>query len=526
MVLNHYFSLVILLLISAGITGNLAVISYIRQKNRESKVFSLLLLTITVYCFGYALELKSDTLAEILLWSNFQYLGIVFITPLWLILALLYNGLERWLIPKNLFFLFLIPILTLIAKYANPFHLFYRHLAINHQAPFPVFNPQFGPWYWVHIIYQNITLLMGMLFFLLMGRRTNPLYHRQVTIILIGFLFPWIGSLIYHIGLSPWNLDLTPFTLTITTIFAFWGFSAFRLFDIVPIAWTKVFESLHDGVLVLDMQNRIIETNAAAKRMLKLENNFTGLEISEVLMSFPQLCKQVAEHIELIVIQTKTANSNQYFESRLYPISDSSNRITGYTIILTDKSEQIRLFNELQILATIDSLTEVKNRRYFFETCRQELTRLQSQTLPVSFILIDIDHFKIINDTYGHQSGDMVLSQTVKRLKHNLAVEHIFGRVGGEEFAIMLPECLTNQAFIVAKQLLKSLLSAPVNAGNHSLWITASFGVSGSANSADTNLDLLFAQADTALYCSKANGRKRVTVFDPLSQGTALLLKR
>jgi diguanylate cyclase (GGDEF)-like protein len=509
---ERYF-FVISLVISAGITGTISFLTHMRRKNRESRVFSLLLLAITIYCLGYALELQSDTLPKMLFWSNFQYLGIICISPLWLILALLYNGLERWLTRRKLGLLFLIPCLTLVIKYFNPYHLYYIHIGVNFTPPFPVFAPKVGLWYWVNSTYQILTLLTGMLLFLLMGRRENPLYRHQIAVILIGFLFPWIAFLFHLSGYSPWHIDLIPFALIITSIFVLCGFNYYHLFDIIPIAWTKVFESLHDGVLVLDNQSRIVELNATANRMLNLQNDSLGLKITDALSAVPQLGEQVTGHLEQIVIQTKNDNREQFLESKLFTITDSFNIITGYTIILTDKSEQIRLLNRLQTLATIDSLTEIKNRRFFFEKCRQELTRIQSQALPVSFVLIDLDRFKEINDTYGHQTGDIVLKQTVKRLMPKITAPNIFGRVGGEEFAVFLPECLIPQAQKIAERLLQALLEAPINVNSLQLQITASFGVSGDVNSTATNLDLLFSQADEALYRSKANGRKMVTIF-------------
>jgi diguanylate cyclase (GGDEF)-like protein len=557
----------VILIVSGGITGSLAVTARKRNQNPVGKVFCLLLCSITCYSWGYAGELLSNTLPRMLFWSNFQYFGIVLLSPLWIILALLYNGLEKWLTRPNLVGLFLIPALTLVIHFTNFGQLYYAHPAVDTQGPFPTFAPQIGPWYWVTVVYQNLAFLMGTLLFIIMGRRENALYQRQWSIILLGVMLPWIGHLMTLSGFNPWGLDLTPLALTLTALITYWGFYNWSLFDIVPIARTKIFESIADGVLVLDLQNRVVDSNIAVNRMLNLPTACFGSKIDQVICAYPQLLQQLCSHAEMTTIQIEDDRATRYIESKLYLIFDSFHRAIGYTVILTDKSEQFLLLEELQTLATIDSLTNVFNRRYFFEMCRQEIDRLQSLKLPVSFILIDLDHFKEINDTYGHQNGDTALRQASAIIREGLLTQgdpHILGRVGGEEFAVLLPECPLSKAYAIAERLRSlsdtvlaltepgaadikpdednvnsqrpistptemsapqtqnplriandqcptpnSQFSAPIHL---SVPLTASFGVSSSSNSSQ-KLDLLFSQADAALYRSKANGRNAVTVF-------------
>jgi diguanylate cyclase (GGDEF)-like protein len=142
------------------------------------------------------------------------------------------------------------------------------------------------------------------------------------------------------------------------------------------------------------------------------------------------------------------------------------------------------------------------------------LVFLQQSRSPVAFILIDLDHFKEINDTYGHQTGDIVLKQASANLMSGLSGQSILGRVGGEEFAVLLPKCDLNKASLVAEQL-RASVDTFIAVNEKQIHLTASFGVSGREN-ADPDVDLLFGQADEALYRSKDKGRNKVTVFgDP-----------
>jgi diguanylate cyclase (GGDEF)-like protein len=501
-----------LLIISSLITASSAFVVQKRGHNKESKLCSLILLAITFYSFGYAFELISNTLSQMLFWSRVQYWGIVNLSPLWLILALRYNGFEKWLTRPVIIMIYLIPVLTLLLQHTNIFHLYYRNLAISHKY-FPIFTTIKGPWYWVNGIYQTLANVGGMLLFIISERKTTKLYNHQVVLILIAFLLPWMGQIIYVTGHSPWNLDLASLTLSLTAFVIFWGLKSFRLFDIVPIARTKVFESIRDGVIVLDNQNRIVDLNNTAKEILGLTEHCLGLKIDQTLSGFPSLLKQLLSRERQIIIRFENNNRIRFIESRLSEIWDSFHKIIGYTVILSDQSEQIELMNKLRTLATVDSLTAVYNRRHFFEVCQQKLQRLQQANLPVAFILIDLDYFKAINDTYGHQTGDRVLGQAVANLRKGLTEKSIIGRVGGEEFAILLPECELTKAMLIVEQL-RALLDSTIRVADGQIHLTASFGLSFSENSA-VKLDLLLSQADIALYRSKAEGRNTVTIFNP-----------
>jgi diguanylate cyclase (GGDEF)-like protein len=502
-----------LLIISSFITAGLTFVAQKRGHNTESKLSSLILLAITFYSFGYAFELISNTLPQMVFWSRLQYLGIVNISPLWLILALHYNGFEKWLTRPVIFIIYIIPVLTLILHHTNLFHLYYLDLRIVDYNYFPIFAPVKGPWYWVQMVYQTIVNVTGLLIFVISGRKTNKLYNHQVIVILIGFLLPWIGNIIYLSGHSPLNLDLASLTLSLTALIICWGLKSFRLFDIVPIARTKVFESIRDGVIVLDNQNRIVDLNNTAKEMLGLSEHCIGLKSNQTLSDFPLLLKQLLSRERQVIISFENNNRINFIESRLSEIWDSFKKIIGYTLILCDQSEQIELLNKLRTLATVDSLTDVYNRRHFFEVCQQKLQRLQQANLPVAFILIDLDYFKEINDTHGHQTGDRVLGQAITNLRKGLTEKNIIGRVGGEEFAILLPECELTKAILIAEQL-RALLDCTIQIDDGQIHLTASFGLSFSENST-IKLDLLLSQADIALYRSKADGRNTMTVFSP-----------
>lgn len=169
---------------------------------------------------------------------------------------------------------------------------------------------------------------------------------------------------------------------------------------------------------------------------------------------------------------------------------------------------------KLKQLAEFDSLTGISNRRHFTKESESALLHSQSTGQVTSFILFDLDKFKYINDTYGHPIGDQVL-QSLKApvLKHTRQVD-LFGRIGGEEFAILLPGCELEKASEIADKIRREIAALNLKSNDKTISITASFGITVSRISG-YNFDTLMKHSDEALYDSKHAGRNRCTIYSP-----------
>jgi diguanylate cyclase (GGDEF)-like protein len=168
-----------------------------------------------------------------------------------------------------------------------------------------------------------------------------------------------------------------------------------------------------------------------------------------------------------------------------------------------------------QLLSTVDELTRVGNRRYFDHQWSREVTRAVRSGRPISLVICDIDHFKSINDRFGHAVGDAVLTEFGERLTQGLRLgEDWVARIGGEEFAVVLPETGRFQALAIAERLRERISQMPFMSSTLSLPITASFGYC-SLQRAAPNIpglkDNLLLAADAAMYDSKRAGRNRIT---------------
>jgi len=182
--------------------------------------------------------------------------------------------------------------------------------------------------------------------------------------------------------------------------------------------------------------------------------------------------------------------------------------ITSCFSLTISASQQ--LASKLAIQATVDSLTNIYNRRAFDEFATKGVLRAQREKTPISLILMDIDFFKQVNDSYGHQVGDKVLQEFSLRLKNSLRQYDILARYGGEEFTLLLPDTNTSTAMIIAEKL-RNTIAQPVFclAGDTELKVTASFGVATNQGE-HIHWQQLISFADQALYHAKENGRNCV----------------
>lgn len=180
----------------------------------------------------------------------------------------------------------------------------------------------------------------------------------------------------------------------------------------------------------------------------------------------------------------------------------------------TDITELHELKEELQRQAKLDSLTGIANRRTFFDRADDEFARCRSEGIPLSLIAIDLDHFKQINDRFGHPTGDAVLQDFTGCCSSILRKDDLFARTGGEEFCILLPATSASTARTLAERIRTMTSACRPCPDNLLVHMTVSLGVTAMQND-DPNFSALFSRADRALYAAKQRGRDCVVTLDP-----------
>jgi len=179
--------------------------------------------------------------------------------------------------------------------------------------------------------------------------------------------------------------------------------------------------------------------------------------------------------------------------------------------IAEDITEKKQLEDELQRLATTDVLTQSSNRRHFFECAQREFEQARLQGTPMAFLLLDVDDFKLVNDTYGHQEGDVVLQRIAECGRTTLRRGDLFGRIGGEEFAAVFPGCAPDMAKQIAERLQREIQRLVFTRDDKTFGITASQGLT-NLGKQDQSLEALFARADAAMYQAKRQGKNQIVL--------------
>ena len=176
-------------------------------------------------------------------------------------------------------------------------------------------------------------------------------------------------------------------------------------------------------------------------------------------------------------------------------------------------AELRKAYRQLEYQASHDSLTELLNRRAIFDVLRREISRIKRTSKPITLILADIDHFKNINDTYGHNMGDAVLVETAGRLKACIRPYDSVGRIGGEEFLVVLPECDSEDGIVVAERIRATIARDLVIIPGQTFSITISMGLTTASPNQTIKPDSLITAADQALYSAKRDGRNKIKVI-------------
>lgn len=184
--------------------------------------------------------------------------------------------------------------------------------------------------------------------------------------------------------------------------------------------------------------------------------------------------------------------------------------------ILNLQSELIAARESLREQATHDSLTRLWNRRAILDILSREVSRSAREDTSIGVIMADVDHFKAVNDTYGHKVGDHVLVEMAQRLHVALRPYDMVGRYGGEEFLMIVPRCDATFAAYVANRLRTAVAADPFRADGHELAVTASFGVAAARGLLDPSGQSLIQAADGALYAAKNDGRNKVCAAESI----------
>lgn len=288
--------------------------------------------------------------------------------------------------------------------------------------------------------------------------------------------------LIFFLRSSKENYDLTAQSLLVISLLTFASALIFVPQDEFRMIWFYLL--IFVAYMVSGKRSGIIYTVASVLIIL-LVNLFLDLQLSQEAINSGILGLLIGS-----------------FLSYVY-----TNKITNYEQNLKKQN------SSLSLLASTDYLTGIMNRRMFNEISEHYFQTAQKNELHLTLLLLDLDHFKKVNDTYGHQAGDQLLKHFVQTLQQILNKSDIFARIGGEEFAILLSQTNSDDAYILAEKIRQKIEHDFITYYGQQIYVTTSIGISENKEN-DTEFENIFSRADIALYQAKREGRNRTCHSD------------
>lgn len=501
-------------LIAVGIP--LAVVRRNRKSNRSAPVLFHLLLTSAGWLVFNTLEQVASSEYWTLFFARLSYPFIVSLPVVWFLFARVYEGKTLTFRFRNTAPFFIIPLATCVMVFLPSLeHLVWRTVSFAMVGPFRVVRVDHGPWFWVHSVYLYCFLLYGAVLIFLESLKRQKLFKRQALWMILGVAVPLLVNFFYISRLIPGLVkDFTPLAFMFSGLAFTLGIFKFSLLDLIPIARSTVIEQMKDGIIILDPADRIIDMNNAAKEAIGCDTSLLGLPLDDLKDCWKDLAESAKKKDEPVRLKKEVAGAGRFYLVDYTAIATRSG-VAGWVLELRDITEEIGLLKRIEHLAKTDELTGLHNRRNFADIAGNEITRSIRYGTSLAGVMLDLDHFKNINDTHGHQAGDRVLVETAELIRSSIRDFDVPARVGGEEFFIIMPETPENAAVRVAERIRKNFQDHrfQITDSGRAVKVTVSIGVASIEGDNKKDLDELIGEADKAMYHSKKTGRNRVTAF-------------
>ncbi len=473
---------------------------------RGTIIFIHLLIMIALWTFSIGAGLMADSEIISYRWAIFRMLGVVLVPFFWFLFSLKFVNQDRWLNAGIIVLMCIIPFISIVLMITNEYHqLFLKDIVFTRSDGY--LNDEtwiLGPWFWVHLIYSYGLILSADFLFIREAFRLVRNYKKQTYVLLSGAILPLLVNIFYTFHLIPGlKVNYDPLGLVFTGIIFSFGLFQYRLFDLGPIARNLVVESMQDGMFILDRHLHFVELNPAAEKIVDFEHrDLVGVPALEIFEGVKFDINQKTK-FEFSPYQTP----GRIYEGNSSPIV-SAKRNCGLLIILRDISDQKAFEQSLKEKAENDALTGLKNKESFFIKAEAEINRARrfSNNLVVGFM--DLDHFKFINDQYGHIAGDQALKRTTEIIKKNLRSFDLIGRFGGDEFVFLFPQTSLIDADLIMERIRFQIKQSTLDFDGKNIPLSGSYGLVSNLDFPDADIKKLVELADKEMYKNKYKTKK------------------
>ena len=483
-----------------------------RRQSRASKALFWMLLAITGWALSTGVETFVVDLNDKILWSKIEYLFGSLSIPLLIVFATLYTNRQEWLSKKVLFLVLVIPAAIVILAFTNEYHHLIWTGFMPIPGPYNLYEYHHGAMFWVYMIYVYLSLTVVLGIFIRDYTQAHNLYRRQFGYLILALLFPFAAGILYLLGLNPIpGLNLTPLSFAFTAVILGQGFLKDKFSGLIPVARTTLLETLNDGILVLDLQGRLLDSNPAATRLFGWKEFPAGQNIATLLDQWPDLAKWIHQPTDGALEIALSETPPLFVDVRQSPITNRLGRRLGRVVTIHDitqrkqiEADLLEKSSEMERLSITDDLTGLYNRRYAQQTMEKEINACFNHQDPLTVAMFDLDDFKSVNDNFGHHQGDLTLQKVGGLLFENLRESDTAARMGGDEFIIILPHTNTEQARFIMERLSRKLMEVNPTPIRISVGITT--------YTVGEPVENMLKRADNSLYKAKELGKNRIVI--------------
>lgn len=338
-----------MLIISSIITFLLGVIVLFGQrKSKGAYYFILSMLALTLWSLPNAFEMMSLTLEVKLFWGNVQYFAYCYSPLMLAALCMDFTGYDRLIRNKKLIRLAILPTIIIILVWTNTYHELIRYdVHLDESGLFPTIAKKYGIAFYIHAAYSyllNITavvLLIRALFI------TKSVYLKQTVILLTGSCLIIVPNMMYVLGLSPFNIDITPIFFGPAGIITMWAIFRYKLFELVPLARATAIETMNVGVMVLDLTDKVIDMNPAFMRITGITSpQFYDKAIDEVCSNIPELLSAYKNNIDNFDFVVNIQDTTYIYEVLFTPLKDKKGSLIGKMAVVHEVTDKRRAQEE------------------------------------------------------------------------------------------------------------------------------------------------------------------------------------
>jgi len=502
----------IYLFIGVMLLSFMFVYSYTNGRSIPSKVFGALSLTLQIYLLGYLMEINCGTLKQMLFWNQIQYFGIPFFPALWLVVSMLHTGKEKYLRLGGIIVIFFIPCITFLMRVTNEWHhLYYSHIELQVFQNMELMLLTKGPWYVVQMVYVLFVLAFSSLFYFQCYRKSKGDKRVQFRLLLFAAVLPYISLVLVTVNIGGIGIDYTALVMPPCILLINLALTRYNFLGIKILARERVFEDSAAGLILLNHFNRVVDFNAASVSFFEWFHIQIREEKLDVLLKEqPDILESIGR-LENKVFCFWVQGKDCYVDISVREFRDKEEAI-GFLIRFEDVTEREQLKLRLTELANTDELSMLNNRRRFNECAAEAYDRARRYQEPLCVLMLDIDYFKKINDDFGHQIGDVVIHEFSKMMATVFRSTDILGRMGGEEFTVLMINSEADKAYKKAEEFREAVEQKHLVTEEQKVRVTVSIGVA-ELNEKTAGISELINQADHAMYEAKHAGRNCTKIF-------------